>query len=318
MGKKQALAAVFLAGFLTVSGVVFGAAPESKKADTNAFQAFRAGEMKQFIQFRSELAKSKEPQGELIKKFQDFGAKMIERYEKFAASPEGAPHAMDVKKEVIMIAVQLLDDGKKVKEVIASEKNPDNAIALKLHAAKLCGQSDMDKEARELIDALLEDAKDKPELQKEVDALRFQVVPQGLPFPEFAEGTKDLDDKPIRIADYKGKVVLVDFWAAWCGPCMAEAPNVVKAYEKYHPKGFEIIGISLDNSKDKMLAAMKEKGMTWRQYFDGLGWKSKVGSQYGIHAIPATYLVGPDGKIIAGNVRGKRLEEELEKALGQK
>ncbi|MCX8035812.1 MAG: TlpA family protein disulfide reductase [Candidatus Sumerlaeia bacterium] len=318
MKRTHAVAALVSAGVLLVSAVAVGAASEAKKAGTNAFQSFRAGEMKQFVQFRSELLKGQTSEEELMKKFRDYGAKMIERYEKFGASPEGAPHAMDVKKEVIMIAVQLLEDGKKVKAVIAAEKNPDNAIALKMHAAKLCAQSDMDKEAKELVDALLEDAKGKPELEKEVETLRFQIAPQGLPFPEFAEGTNDLDGKPIRIADYKDKVVLVDFWAAWCGPCMAEAPNVVKAYEKYHPKGFEIIGISLDDSKDKMLAAMKEKGMTWRQYFDGLGWKSKVGTRYGIHAIPATYLVGPDGKILANNVRGKRLEEELEKALGKK
>jgi peroxiredoxin len=139
-----------------------------------------------------------------------------------------------------------------------------------------------------------------------------------MPYPEIPAGAKDLDGKEIRIADYKGKVVMVDFWAAWCGPCMTEAPNVVRAYVKYHPKGFEIIGISLDHTKDEMLKAVKEKGMTWRQYFDGRGWENAVSQAYGIQAIPATYLVGPDGKVITNQTRGSKLEAELENLLGAK
>jgi thiol-disulfide isomerase/thioredoxin len=118
----------------------------------------------------------------------------------------------------------------------------------------------------------------------------------GAAFPEFEE--KDLDEKPLSLANYKGKVVLIDFWATWCGPCVAELPNVIKAYNKYHDKGFEIVGVSLDSEKEKLVAFIKENKMPWPQYFDGKGWESKLGTKYGINSIPATYLVDKEGKII--------------------
>jgi thiol-disulfide isomerase/thioredoxin len=132
-----------------------------------------------------------------------------------------------------------------------------------------------------------------------------------------AIGKDDLAGKPIDLASYKGKVVLVDFWATWCGPCMAELPNVIAAYQKYHDKGFEIVGISLDNEGDraKLDKCLADKKMTWRQYFDGKGWKNEVAQAYGVNSIPATYLIGKDGKIAAVNLRGEALGERLAKML---
>lgn len=294
---------------------------ESEKSNTrasqaSAYQKFRTEQMRAFVKYRSDLMKEKGKREDVQAKLKDYGKKMIAEYEKFAASPEGGPFAQDARKEIITIAAQLTEDPEKIREVIATEKDPEKGFPLKLFAARMLGQIGQSEEAGKLIDEIVAAAKDKnPALAKDAEAMRFQVAPKGLPFPEFPEGTKDTEGKDIKIADYKGKVVMVDFWAAWCGPCMAEAPNVVKAYEKYHPKGFEIIGISLDKSKDDMEKAMKEKGMTWRQYFDGLYWQSKVGRAYGINAIPATYLVGPDGKIVTSNVRGPKLEAELGKLL---
>jgi thiol-disulfide isomerase/thioredoxin len=91
----------------------------------------------------------------------------------------------------------------------------------------------------------------------------------GVVFPDFNE--KDLAGEPLSIAKFKGKVVLVDFWATWCGPCRGELPNVLAAYKKYHDKGFEIIGISLDRDENALKSFIKENGMVWPQYFDGLG-----------------------------------------------
>jgi len=135
----------------------------------------------------------------------------------------------------------------------------------------------------------------------------------GTKFPDFA--VKDVAGKPLSVANYKGKVVLVDFWATWCGPCVGELPNVLKAYEKHHPKGFEIIGISLDQDEKKLTAFTKEKNMPWQQFFDGQGWKNALAAKYGIQSIPATYLLDGEGKIIGKNLRGEALEEAVTKAL---
>lgn len=150
--------------------------------------------------------------------------------------------------------------------------------------------------------------------KKEAQKVKGAMAP-GAAFPDFVE--KDMAGEPLSISQYKGKVVLVDFWATWCGPCVAELPSVLAAYEKYHDKGFEIIGISLDKDEAKLKAFIADKKMPWRQYFDGKGWQSKLGQQYGIDSIPATFLLDRDGKIIAKDLRGEALSAELEKVLGK-
>jgi thiol-disulfide isomerase/thioredoxin len=135
----------------------------------------------------------------------------------------------------------------------------------------------------------------------------------GHAFPDFNE--KDLNGQPLSVSALKGKVVLVDFWATWCGPCVAELPNVIAAYQKYHGKGFEIVGVSLDKDQAKLTGFLKEHAMTWAQYFDGQGWQNKLAQQYGIEAIPATFLLDQQGNIVAKDLRGEALDRKLGELL---
>ena len=138
----------------------------------------------------------------------------------------------------------------------------------------------------------------------------------GAKFPDFSE--KDVDGKTLSVADHKGKVLLIDFWATWCPPCRAEIPNVVATYKKYHDRGFDIIGVSLDQDQGKLLSYIKEHEMAWPQFFDGQGWQNKLAVKYGIQSIPATYLLDGNGVIIASDVRGEALEQAVSTALVKK
>ena len=121
------------------------------------------------------------------------------------------------------------------------------------------------------------------------------VITEGYAFPELTFTA--LNGDVINLVDYKGKVVLIDFWATWCGPCIATMPDLIKIYKEYHDKGFEIIGISLDSDQSQLESYIEENGITWQQYFDGLYWKNKIAKRFGINAIPHTAIVNKNGEV---------------------
>jgi peroxiredoxin len=129
---------------------------------------------------------------------------------------------------------------------------------------------------------------------------------------------QDRDGNVLPLSSLKGKVVLLDFWASWCGPCRHENPNVVKAYDKFKDKGFTIYSVSLDNNRDAWLKAIEKDKLSWNSHVSDLkGWKSAGAALYQVRGIPATFLIGKDGKIVARNLRGARLEEKLTELLGK-
>lgn len=134
----------------------------------------------------------------------------------------------------------------------------------------------------------------------------------GKPAIEFTART--LEGETISLSDYRGKVVLLDFWATWCGPCLAELPNVKRVYEKYGAEGFVVIGVSLDIDRRKLERFVREHDIRWPQVYDGRGWENDVARLYGVVAIPATLLLDKNGNVRQAGLHGAQLETSV-KAL---
>ncbi len=152
-------------------------------------------------------------------------------------------------------------------------------------------------------------------LNQRIDGWRKQAV--GIPFTDLSMA--DTTGTMRRLSEFvgKGNYVLIDFWASWCGPCRRDMPHVKALYEKYHPKGFDIVGISFDNNHKAWVSAIRKMQLPWHHISDLKGWESLGASTYGIYSIPATLLIAPDGKIAASGLRGEALDKKLAEIYGE-
>jgi peroxiredoxin len=204
-----------------------------------------------------------------------------------------------------------LDDLRKQRRERANQyiaRHPKSAVSVSLIDER-AAMGDYD-DIKKLYDLLDESAK-QTVTGKQI-AARLTVLKRsslGEPMLDFTQN--NMEGQPVRFADFKGKYVFVDFWASWCGPCRAENPNVLKAYNQYKDKNFTVVGVSLDDNGDRWKKAVKDDNMPWTQLSDLKGWENEVSTYYGIRGIPSSLLIDPQGKIIAKNLRGEALHQKL-------
>ncbi|MHA4807345.1 redoxin domain-containing protein [Flavitalea flava] len=190
--------------------------------------------------------------------------------------------------------------------------HPKSLISI-TELGKIAGSIDTKK--LQIVFATLDTSLQASPTGKEISAsiekrLKTEVGVAAMPFSQKNDKGED-----ISLASFKGKYLLIDFWASWCGPCRAENPNVVKSFNKYKGKGFMILGVSLDQDSTKWKTAIEKDSLGWAQVSDLKGWQNAVAAQYGVQSIPANFLIGPDGVILARDLRGEALEAKLAELL---
>lgn len=210
----------------------------------------------------------------------------------------------------------IIEEQKQVLEKFI-KANPQSLVSLDA-LISLGGATPEYSEVAPLFNLLAADVKNS-EVGKQYGAAldKLKVTAIGAVAPDFTQNTPE--GKPVKLSDFRGKYVLIDFWASWCGPCRQENPNVVKVYNQYKDKNFTILGVSLDNEKGReaWLKAIKDDQLSWTQVSDLQYWRNEVALQYGVQSIPQNFLIDPNGKIIAKNLRGEQLSAKLAEVIGK-
>ena len=173
----------------------------------------------------------------------------------------------------------------------------------------------LDLEGMKAVRAKFDASLDGTEYVKQIESMiaRMEKVQVGSVAPDFT--LPDVDGNPVSLSSFRGKYVLVDFWAAWCPDCRKENPNIVAAWEKYKDKNFAVLGVSLDRNRDQWLAAIEKDGLKWTQVSDLKYWSSDAAVLYCIRWIPMSFLIDPEGKIVAIGLEGEELHNKLEELL---
>lgn len=217
--------------------------------------------------------------------------------------------ANEVQEEKLELELKALADKKLQRKAAYITSNPGSSFNVSLVSDELLfmGNYENGNLLFSKLDKITQNSPAGKKIQEKLTVLKRSAIgEQVLDFNQ-----NNMDGRPVKFSDFKGKYVLVDFWASWCQPCRAENPNVLKAYEQYKDKGFTVLCISLDDKAESWKKAVMDDKMPWTQVSDLKGFKNEVSTYYGIQAIPSTLLINPEGVIIAKNLRGKALQRKL-------
>lgn len=228
--------------------------------------------------------------------------------QRVAANPEKREALVEELTPVYTKAVTALNT-----DVIKFAINNSNSL-VSFYAISLVNPAGNEDAMVNYAEKVSEDLKKNSAIKEFVERMqKFKTVQIGQQAPDFSIAS--IDGKTIKLSDYKGKYVLIDFWASWCAPCRNENPNVVKAYQKFKNRNFTILGISLDKDKTAWQQAIKQDNLTWAHAGELADFEGATVLLYQVEAIPASFLLDPNGKIIAKNLRGEELDKFLDKTL---